>query len=161
MERTMVALFFHSPGDIRVEHTDIPPITKDEVLVRVTYAGVCGTDNRIYQGTKKITGPRIIGHEFCGVITLAGKNVPDFSEGDRVTAYPTIACGKCYACRAGRKNICVNRTTIGYEIDGAFSQYVRIPAEAIAGGNLLHVPPTVGDKAAAISEPMTAAYHGH
>ncbi len=160
MEKTMVSLFFHAPGDMRVESTDIPAITKDEVLVRVTYAGVCGTDNRIFQGTKKIVGPMIIGHEFCGVIARAGKNVVNFSEGERVTAYPTITCGECYACRAGRKNICVNRKTIGYEIAGAFSQYIRIPAEAIAKGNLLHVPSAVSDKAAAISEPMTAAYHG-
>lgn len=160
MANTMSALFFHAPGDMRVEQTDIPLIAKDEVLVRVTYAGVCGTDNRIYRGTKRIIGPVIIGHEFCGVIVRAGENVHGFSEGDRVTAHPTITCGKCYACRTGQKNICVNRKTIGYEMNGAFSQYVRIPAEAIVNGDLLHVPVKVDNRAAAISEPMSAAYHG-
>ncbi len=160
MKETMKALVFHEPGDLRVERTNVPEINENEALVKVIYAGVCGTDNRIYKGTKKIHGPVIIGHEFSGVIARVGRDVAGFSEGDRVTAYPTITCGRCYACRAGNRNICVNRKTIGYEMNGAFAEYVRIPAEAITNGNLLHVPDGIDDKAAAISEPITAAYHG-
>ncbi len=157
---TMRALVFHGPKDFSVETLPVPRITEDEMLVKVRYAGICGTDNRIYQGTKKIAAPRITGHEFVGDIVELGKNVDGFAPEDRITVYPMIPCGTCYACRSGRKNICVNRTTIGYEIDGGFAQYVKIPSAAIKAGNVLKVPENVPDRVAAASEPVAAAYHG-
>ena len=160
MEKTMRALYFYGPKDLRVEEVPIPVINQDELLVRVSFAGVCGTDNRIYQGTKKIPGPRIIGHEFSGVLAEIGENVPDFSVGEHVTVYPMISCGECYACQSGRKNICVNRTTIGYEIDGGFAQYVKIPKEAIQMGNVLKVSTNLDEKVVSITEPIAAALNG-
>jgi len=158
--KKMKSLSFYGPKDLKVEERDIPVIADNELLVRITYAGVCGTDNRIYQGTKKIPAPRIIGHEFVGEVVGVGRNVKEFALGSRVTVYPMIPCGSCYACRGGRKNICVNRTTIGYEMDGGFSQYVKIPAIAIESGNVILIPSGLDDKIAAASEPIAAAYHG-
>jgi L-iditol 2-dehydrogenase len=160
MGKTMRALYFYGPRDLRIQEVPIPVINQDELLVKVSFAGVCGTDNRIYQGTKKITGPRIIGHEFSGVISEIGKNVQDFSIGNHVTVYPMISCGECYTCKSGRKNICVNRTTIGYEIDGCFAQYVKIPKEAIQMGNVLKVSASLDEKVVAITEPIAAALNG-
>jgi L-iditol 2-dehydrogenase len=156
----MRALYFYGPKDLKVQEVPIPVINQDELLVRVSFAGVCGTDNRIYQGTKKIAGPRIIGHEFSGVITEVGENVQDFAIDDHVTVYPMIPCGECYTCRSGRKNICVNRTTIGYEIDGGFAQYVKIPKEAIQMGNVLKVSALLDEKVVSITEPIAAALNG-
>ncbi len=160
MGKTMRALYFYGPKDLKVQEVPIPIINQDELLVRVSFAGVCGTDNRIYQGTKKIVGPRIIGHEFSGVITEVGENVQDFAINDHVTVYPMIPCGKCYTCKSGRKNICVNRTTIGYEIDGGFAQYVKIPKEAIQMGNVLKVSAGLDEKVVSITEPIAAALNG-
>jgi L-iditol 2-dehydrogenase len=158
--KTMRSLTFYGPKDLRVEDKVIPHTAEDEMLIKVTYAGVCGTDNRIYQGTKIISTPRIIGHEFVGEIVELGSQVKQFELGNRVTIYPMIPCGECYVCKSGRKNICVNRTTIGYEIDGGFSQYVKIPANAIEAGNVIKVPDGLSDEVVAASEPIAAAYHG-
>jgi L-iditol 2-dehydrogenase len=157
---TMQALVFHGPGDVRLENCKIPVAGPGEMLVRVKAAGVCGTDIRIYKGTKKIKAPRIIGHEFAGDIVALGENVKGFFPGERVTAYPIIACNNCFACREGRTNICVNRITLGYELDGGFAEYVLIPATAVANGNVSKLPAEVSYEEGAISEPLTAAYNG-
>lgn len=157
---TMKTLVFHGPGDIRLESRKIPAPGPGELLIRVKAAGVCGTDIRIYRGTKKLEAPRIIGHEFAGDIVEVGTEVKGFFLGERVTVYPMIACNNCYACKQGRSNICVNRITLGYEIDGGFAEYVRIPAAALANGNVSKLPEKVSYEEGAISEPLAAAYNG-
>lgn len=156
----MKALVFYGPEDCRVVDVEKPKIDSGEVLVRVKYAGVCGTDVRIYKGTKKIDAPRIIGHEFAGDIAEIGAGVTKYSVGERVTVYPVIFCGQCYACRDGRKNICLNRTTLGYQFDGGFAEYVRIPGKAVADGNIVRLPDNVSYEEGATSEPVCAAYNG-
>lgn len=156
----MKALVFQGPKRFEVKEVPIPVCAEDELLLKVCYAGVCGTDNRIYQGTKLIEAPRITGHEFSGIICQKGAKVTGFQVGQRVSVYPMIHCGTCHCCKAGKTNICTNRKTIGYEIDGGFAQYVKIPKEAIACGNVVPIPNNVSDEIAAISEPIAAAYHG-
>ncbi|MEM2506395.1 MAG: alcohol dehydrogenase catalytic domain-containing protein, partial [Nitrososphaeria archaeon] len=133
----MKAAVFYEPLKLKVEDVPKPVVGANEVLVKVKAAAICGTDLRIYRGTKKIKTPRIIGHEFAGEIVELGENVEGFTVGDRVTVYPVIACGKCYACMMGRPNICVNRPTIGYEYDGGFAEYVKIPEEAVSYGAVI------------------------
>lgn len=123
----MKALVSLGPKHIVYKDVPQPPADKNEMLVQVKFAGVCGPDIRIYEGMKGILYPRIIGHEFSRVIHELGDNICDYVKGDSVTVYPMLACGKCYECKNGRTNICVNRKTIGYEIDGAFAEYVKIP----------------------------------
>jgi L-iditol 2-dehydrogenase len=156
----MKALVFKGPKKFSVEEIDIPEIREGEVLIKVKYAGVCGTDVRIYNGTKKISAPRITGHEFSGEVAGVGEGVTLYKIGDRVTVYPMIACNKCYACQSGRTNICVNRITLGYELDGGFAEFVKVPKEAVERGNIVQLPPNVSYEEGAVSEPMTAAYHG-
>jgi len=156
----MRAAVFYAPSDIRVEDCPIPSITKDEILVKVKAAAICGTDLRIYKGTKKIKTPRIIGHEFAGQVEKVGEDITDFTIGDRVTVYPVISCGKCYACMMGRRNICVQRPTIGYEFDGGFAEYVRIPAEATATSSVIKLPDKITYEEAAITEPLAACLNG-
>jgi L-iditol 2-dehydrogenase len=145
---------------MRVAEVDLAPLGAGDLRVRVAHAGICGTDLRIFRGTKKVAGPRIIGHEFAGTVSEVGGEVRGHAVGDRVVVYPIITCGHCYSCAAGRKNICVNRTTFGYELDGGFAEYVRVPAAAIAAGNVLAVPDAVSDVAAGASEPAAAALQG-
>lgn len=160
MNGKMKALVFYGPKDLKVKEVEIPQISDNDILVKVAFCGVCGTDNRIYQGTKKIKAPRIIGHEFSGVVAEIGKDVNEYNLGERVCVYPMIHCGECYACKNGNTNICVNRKTIGYEIDGGFAEYVKIPYEAIRCGNVVRIPDSVPDDVASIAEPVSAAYHG-
>ncbi|MCG8477479.1 MAG: alcohol dehydrogenase catalytic domain-containing protein [Spirochaetales bacterium] len=156
----MRAQRFYGPEDLRLESVETPRIESGEVLIRTSHAGVCGTDVRIYRGTKRIAPPRIIGHEFAGTIATVGSDIDAYREGDRVTVHPMLSCGECYACRAGRPNICVHRTTLGYEIDGGFAEFIRIPAPFVAAGNIVPVPDGVETAIAGMAEPFAAAYHG-
>jgi L-iditol 2-dehydrogenase len=154
------ALVFNQPFDMELRDVHVAPLGPGDLRVRVRHAGICGTDLRIYSGTKSVAGPRIIGHEFAGTVAELGSEVTDYHEGDRVVVYPMITCHECYACRAGRQNICVNRQTLGYEVNGGFAEYVTVPAKAVRGGNVLPVPVSLSDEEAAVSEPVAAALQG-
>lgn len=156
----MKALVFEGPQNIVIKDVPVPHVEQGEILVKVKFAGVCGTDIRIFQGTKAIKAPRITGHEFAGDITAIGDGVVGYEVGERVTVYPMLACGECYVCKEGRTNICVNRKTIGYEIDGGFAQYVKIPAAAVKNGNVIKLPDNISYQEAAASEPFAAALNG-
>jgi len=156
----MKGLVYEGIEKIKLKEIPIPNIQEDEILIKVKYAAVCATDLRIFKGKKKISYPKVLGHEFAGIIEKVGKDLLSWSVGDGVTAYPLISCGECYACKIGRKNICINRKTIGYDYDGGFAEYVRIPAKAIQMGNLIKIPNNVNFREAAISEPLAAAYNG-
>jgi len=157
----MKAAIFYGPGKLEVREVERPKIGPGEVLVRVRAAGICGTDVRIFNGTKKVSVPRIIGHEFAGQIEEVGFGVEDWRPGDRVTVEPIIACGRCYCCLRGRFNICLTRPTIGYDFDGAFAEYVRIPAQAVERENLIQLPAGLGWEEAAFAEPLAACIRGN
>ncbi len=122
---------------------DVPDLTLqvDEMLIRIEACSVCGTDLRTYRhGDKKIIPPRILGHEFCGVVeetSAIEKN--GLKKGDRVVMYIVMACGTCRYCMSGRQNLCINRSTISYHHDGAFAPYMKVPAKAVREGNLIKV----------------------
>jgi len=156
----MKALYFLSPGQLELKEVEKPQAGPGEIIIKVAYAGVCGTDVRIYRGTKVIPAPRIIGHEFSGTIAEVGEEVEGWKPGDRVTVYPVIPCGTCYACQSGRPNICLNRTTIGYELDGAFAEYVKVPREAVLKGHVIPLPAEISLEEAAAAEPVAAAFQG-
>ena len=157
----MKAAVFLSPSQIELQEVEIPKIGPREALIRVKAAGICGTDARIFKGNKKIPAPRIIGHEFAGEIQEVGGEVKEWRVGDRVTVQPIIACGRCHCCLRGRFNICLTRPTIGYEYDGGFAEFVRIPGEAIDRGNMIKLPDDVSFEDAAFSEPLSACVHGN
>ncbi len=159
----MKAAVLHKPNEMRVEETEVPSINPDEMLVKVKACAICGTDIRIYHGTKTrgIHYPSVIGHEISGVVEACGDRVQGFNEGDRVSICPVIPCGVCYACQRGMDNICLNRTAIGYEYDGGFQEYVRIPAVAIQQGNIFKAPPGLSFEVLAIIEPLACCYNGN
>jgi len=157
----MKATVFLSPFQIELREVEKPKIGPREVLIKVRAAGICGTDARIFKGTKKIPAPRIIGHEFAGEIEEVGKEIQEWKPKDRVTVQPIVACGKCYCCLRGRSNICLTRPTIGYEYDGGFAEFVRVPKEAVERGNIISLPNNVSFEEAAFAEPLSACIHGN
>jgi L-iditol 2-dehydrogenase len=106
-------------------------------------------------GNPRCHPPRIIGHELVGHITHVGPQVSGFAVGERVTLATTVACGQCQYCALGLGNMCPNARPISYDFDGGFAEYLAIPPMALAGGNVIKVPVSVADEAAALSEPLS------
>ena len=156
----MLAAVFYGPHDLRLEEVSIPTAGEGEIIIRVRAAGICGTDVRIMVGSKKVAAPIIIGHELAGDVAEVGPDVTGVAVGDRVTIEPVIPCGRCPLCLKGRRNICLTRPTIGYDYDGAFAPFVKVPASAVAGGNVVPLPPEISYDEAALAEPVAACING-
>ena len=154
----MKALMKMAPGVGNFEVRDIakPEVKlEDDVLIRVTAAGVCGTDVHIYHDKFPSYPPVVLGHEFAGVVEEVGSAVKKVKVGDRVTCEPhTKYCGKCDLCRAGKIQLCAEKRSPGWGIDGAFTDYVVVPELF-----LHHIPDNVGDDVAALAEPMAIVTH--
>jgi L-iditol 2-dehydrogenase len=159
----MRAAVFHGPQHISLEEVATPEINEHEVLVRVRISAVCGTDVRIYDG-KKTKGVRlhsIIGHEMVGTIEKMGSQVAGYEIGERVGIMPVIPCRRCHYCLNNRENACANRKAIGYEFDGGFAEYVRIPQIAIEAGNLVKIADHVSFEQAVVAEPLACCINGN
>lgn len=160
---TMLAAVYHGPDDLRVEEYPLPEISRSEVLIKVQSASICGTDLRILHGDhrKYPSGTiRIPGHEVVGTIFAIGDDVKTFSIGQRVFVAPNMGCGHCRQCIAGRNNLCVDYDAIGITIDGAFAEYMRVPAPAILQGNVIALNDQVANATAALTEPLACVVHG-
>ena len=132
----------------------IPEIGAGEALVRMKYAGVCGSDITVYDGKHMTaTAPVVLGHEILGTIERISPD-SDFAPGERVTAYPLISCGECYACKAGMSHVCRELKLLGIHVNGGYEQYVKIPTDM-----LVRVPDRLPDKLAALAEPFAVGAH--
>src|SRR5699024_1465572 len=119
----------------------------------VKLAGICGSDSHIYRGHNPFANyPRVIGHEFFGVIDAVGDNVDKTRIGQRVAVDPVISCGHCYPCKIGKSNVCTSLEVIGVHRDGGFSQYVCVPAK-----NAYLIPDSINDECATMVEPFSIA----
>ncbi len=158
----MKAAVLQAPKDLRLSDIAIPEAAAGELVLRVRAAAVCGTDLRILTGrkTKGVRFPSVLGHEFSGEVVQAGAGVTQFRTGDRVCMDPVIPCRACAYCRAGLENVCQNRQAMGYEFDGAFAEYIRIPAIALQAGNVFRVPEGMSYEAAALAEPLACCING-
>ena len=143
-------------GATELRDVAVPEIGPDDVLVKVAYTGICGSDPHMHHNkvTYKVNVPLILGHEFSGIIESVGDNVKGFKVGDRVTAETHADyCGRCILCRTNNYHVCRERKGYGFNVDGAFAQYVRVPSR------ILHkLPPNVSMKEAALTEPLCVAY---
>lgn len=128
----MKAVLVEKPFSVRIAEVPTPKVTHaDDVLIKVLYGGICGSDIGIYAGTNSLaTYPRIIGHEFGGRVVEIGPGVTNVKVGDVVAIDPVRACGHCYACRHGRHNVCSTVEVTGVHRDGGFSEYALAPAYA-------------------------------
>lgn len=150
----MKAVQIISPKDLRIIETKKPSTTPcNNVLVRMTAAGICGSDGTIYHRTNAIvTYPRIIGHEMVGVVEKTEMNVKGLKPGDRVIINQVVNCGHCYPCRIGRGNVCDHLQVRGIHIDGGFREYIAVPEK-----DCYLLPDSLPDTDAVMIEPATIA----
>ncbi len=158
----MKAVVLRAPGEFGPDIIEEPRPGAGDLLLRVKACAICGTDIRILEGTKTkgVRYPSVIGHEFAGVVEEVGREVTDFSRGDRVSVAPVIPCHACRHCMQGRENACLNRQGIGYEYDGGFAEFVRVPARAVQYGHVVRIPAGIGFEEAALSEPLSCCING-
>ena len=159
----MLAAVYHGPDDLRVEERPVPPIGPDDALLKVASAGICGTDLRIFHGAHRMYPAgvfRVPGHEVVGDIAEVGDNVKDLDVGQRVFMAPDMGCGQCRQCVSGNNNRCANYEAVGVTLDGAFAEYMRIPAAAISQGNLIPIAADTDPAAAAMIEPFACVLRG-
>ncbi|HET7641359.1 MAG TPA: alcohol dehydrogenase catalytic domain-containing protein, partial [Ktedonobacteraceae bacterium] len=159
----MLAAVFQRPGQMEVMEVDTPDIGPDEVLVKVGANTICGTDVRIFRGekTKGIPLPTILGHEMAGYVYKVGQHVRGYEVGAAVAMAPVIACHHCFYCQNGMENVCPNQKIVGYDVKGGLSEYVRIPADAVAAGNLFVAQKDVPSEYLALAEPLACCINGH
>lgn len=146
-----------SPG-LELRRIEEPEPGPGEVRVRVRRAGICGTDLHIYHWDRwsrgRIRPPRILGHEFMGEVAEPGSPDGNLSVGDRVSAEGHVVCGHCEHCRAGDAHVCRDTSILGIDRDGAFAEYVTVPA-----GNIVPIPDAIADDHAALFDPLGNAFH--
>lgn len=150
----MKALQIVSPQKLQIIDVEKPTLnTKDNVMIRMTAAGICGSDVGIYHGTNAAaTYPRIIGHEMVGVVDEIGHNVRNLKIGDRVIVNQVKNCGDCYPCRIGRGNVCNNLEVRGVHTDGGYREYITAPE-----ADCYLLPDSLSDLDAIMIEPTTIA----
>lgn len=146
-------------GKIEIEERTLAEPKDNEVIVKVEYCGVCGSDIHYYEhgkiGDFVVTAPIVLGHEAAGVVVETGKKVQNIKIGDRVTIEPGHTCGTCEFCRSGKYNLCpdvVFMATPPY--DGAFAEYVVYPSEWV-----YRLPDTMDTMEGALVEPFSVGLH--
>jgi L-iditol 2-dehydrogenase len=158
MATTMKAAILHGREDIRIERVPVPEAAPGELIVRVEAALTCGTDLKVFRRgyhARMIVPPALFGHELAGTVVEAGEGVTDFAPGDRVVALNSAPCGQCFFCGRGQENLCDDLLFN----NGAYAEFIRIPARIVAK-NTLHVPGHVPLEHAALTEPLACAVHG-
>ena len=160
----MIAAVYHGPEDLRVEEHPTPAAAPGEIVLRVDHASICATDLRILRGSHRKYVPgtvRVPGHEVVGTIVELGKGVVgDYRIGQRVFVAPNVGCGRCRQCERGENNLCANYAALGITLDGAFAEYMRVPAPYLEQGNLIHFADSIEGAAAALAEPFACVLHG-
>jgi 2-desacetyl-2-hydroxyethyl bacteriochlorophyllide A dehydrogenase len=145
----MRAAVLRAPRELRIEDRQARPPAPDEVCVRVTLAGLCGTDYRIWTGDRPVAYPRVLGHELVGVVEAVGRGVTRVRPGDRVSVEPNYSCGVCPLCREGNRNLCVSRIAVGIDVDGGFAHAVMVPSRCC-----WRVPDDAPDERLLLTEPL-------
>jgi L-iditol 2-dehydrogenase len=158
MATTMKAAILHGREDIRIERVPVPEAAPGELIVRVGAALTCGTDLKVFRRgyhARMIVPPALFGHELAGTVVEAGAGVADFASGDRVVALNSAPCGQCYFCERRQENLCDDLLFN----NGAYAEFIRIPARIVAK-NTLRIPDHVPLEHAALTEPLACAVHG-
>jgi len=151
----MRAVRLFAPGDVRCVEVDQPVLERqDEVVIKVSACGVCGSDIIRVMEKGAYTYPITIGHEFAGEVVEVGRETGNLQPGDRVTVTPLIPCGKCNYCQIGKYVLCANYKYYGTRIDGAMAEYIKV-----CGSNVLKLPDGVEYEAGAMTDPVSVALH--
>ncbi len=152
-----LAKLHRKPG-IWLADNPVPEIGPNDLLIKIRKTAICGTDMHIFNwdewSQNTIPVPMIVGHEYVGEVLEIGQEVAGFEIGDRVSGEGHITCGHCRNCRAGRRHLCRNTTGVGVNRQGAFAEYLVIPAF-----NAFKIPANISDDMAAIFDPFGNAVH--
>ena len=144
---------YYGIEDIRYEELPVPNCGEKDVLIKVAYAGICGSDLHIYKKGMFIQNiPETMGHEFSGTVIKTGSKVHSLQAGDRVTANPMVTCGNCIACRTGHRGSCETLGFIGEVRPGCFAEYIALPQE-----DVIKAPPDIDLTQLALAEPLAVA----
>jgi threonine 3-dehydrogenase len=148
----------HSEKGIWMTECEKPTVGHNDLMIKIHKTAICGTDMHIYQwddwARNTIPVPMVVGHEYVGEVVDIGQEVLGFSLGDRVSGEGHITCGHCRNCRAGRRHLCRNTTGVGVNRQGAFAEYLVIPAF-----NAFKIPDNISSDLAAIFDPFGNAVH--
>ncbi len=152
----MKAAVLSTYNKIEYKEIDTPGMKDDEVLVKVSYASICGSDQHLYKGEfhPRTKLPFVPGHEFAGIVAETGKNVSGFRAGEKVTVDPIISCGECPACIRGHFPACSSLKLLGIDLDGGFAEYISVKPEM-----LYKLPDSLDDKFAALIELLSIGFH--
>ncbi|SEG91221.1 L-iditol 2-dehydrogenase [Thermomonospora echinospora] len=152
---------FHAPGDIRLEDAPEPEPGPGELKIRVHNCSACGTDVKISRfGHHHIVPPRVMGHEIAGEVVSVGSAGTGWEPGDRVQVIAAIPCGSCAECRRGRMTVCARQESMGYHYDGAFAEYMIVPAKVLAVDGVNRIPDGVSFAEASVAEPLACVLNG-
>ena len=149
----MKAAVFEGIGKLSVQDKPIPELASGDVLIQVNLCGICASDLAALIGDiTDYTPPVVMGHELAGVVVESQH--PDVKIGEKVTVNPMISCGNCDYCRADLDKYCTNIEGIGHDIDGGYTEYVRMPKHGIDTGKLITVPDTISPEELIFLEPL-------
>ena len=153
----MRALVYEGPRILQMRDIPEPQPTPDEILVRVAFSGICGSELSGYLGQNTLRKPPLVmGHEFAGTIedrgSAAAARYPTLTPGRRVTVNPLIYCGACRFCLDGRQNLCVSRTLLGAHRPGSYADKVAVPAHMV-----VPIPESMSMERAALTEPLACS----
>lgn len=150
----MKAAVLEHKRQICVKAVEKPEPSAEEVLVKVSLAGICGSDHTLYQGKFGVPMPVIPGHEAVGIVQATGPRVTHVKTGQRVTIQPNFSCGVCRLCVSGGSNLCASKIRLGVDTNGVFADFVKVPARY-----LWPVPDNLDDATAVFAEPLAVGVH--
>lgn len=157
----MKAAVLEELGKLVVKEVADPQVDDDSALLKVESVAICGSDIRIFRhGNPRVKPPAIIGHETAGTIVEVGRNVTRVKQGDRVAVGADVPCGQCRWCRNGLGNNCAVNYAVGYQIPGAFAQYMLLPKLVLDEGPVTPFGRNLDVDAAALAEPLACAING-
>jgi L-iditol 2-dehydrogenase len=139
-------MVLRAPGDLGLHDVERPTPGQNQVLVRMTHSGICGTDLKIYKGAIPVHHPLIMGHEIAGALV---------EDGSRVVVDPGLYCGSCFCCREGSTSMCPNGGLIGRDADGGFAEYMVAPRS-----HVFPLPESIDNRAAPLIQVLTTVLHG-
>ena len=151
----------YAPGDLRIEDADEPVAGPGDLVIRVASCSTCGTDAKIFRfGHHHISLPRVLGHEVAGEVTEVGSGVDAWSVGDRAQVIAAIPDGTCHFCRREQQTVCEDLESIGYQYEGGFADFMRVPKKVLDVDGVNRVPEHLPFEQASLTEPLACVLNG-
>ncbi|WP_040161414.1 zinc-binding dehydrogenase [Nigerium massiliense] len=159
----MRAAVFTGPGSIELQDIETPSAGPGEIVIKVEAATLCGTDLRIRSGAKSagVVPGTVMGHEIAGRIEQIGEGVEGYEVGRQATVAIVVACNHCPQCLDGREHLCDHLRLFGYAINGGFAEYVLVPADVVANGNVVQATKELPPTHLALAEPLSCCLNAH